>query len=117
MVKRCHCNCKECINIITGTAAVSGTDLVITPTTAISPDNEDKLSIVVTNSITAAGMTLPVLITLGGAQVPVYDKYGNIVYGASLRTNTIIKGYYGVNGSGGTAHVQVVNQPFTVCGC
>lgn len=108
----CNCNCKNTCNIITGTAAVVETNLVITPSTAVTPDNEDRLCIVVTNSVTAAGMTLPVLITLGGAQVPVYDKFGNIVYGASLRSNTVIKAYYGVNGSGGTAHVQVVNQPF-----
>jgi hypothetical protein len=116
MIRNCNCRCNAS-TIITGTTAVVGTDLVITPTTAITPENEDRLSIVITNSITVAGMTLPVLITLGGAQVPIYDKFGNIVYGASLRANTIIRGYYGVNGSGGTAHVQVVNQPFTVCGC
>jgi hypothetical protein len=112
MVMRCCC--KNTCNIITGTVAVDGANLVITPVaTQITPENEDRVCLVVTNRVPAAGMTLPVVITIGGANIPVYDKFGNIVYGASLRTNTLIKGYYGVNGSGGTAHIQVVNQPFT----
>jgi hypothetical protein len=111
MVNRC---CRNTCNIITGTVAVDGTNLVITPTVSQSTlENEDKVCLVITNRVPAAGMTLPVVLLVGTANVPVYDKFGNIVYGASLRTNSLIRGYYGVNGSGGTAHIQVVNQPFT----
>lgn len=105
--------CRNQYISIIGNVSVDATNLVITPTTPIaSLQNEDKLTIVVTNGVTSAGMTLPVLIQIGDSQIPIYDRFGNIVYGASLRTDTVIQGYYGVNGSGGTEHIQVVNQPF-----
>lgn len=110
--------CNRCVNCATvGTVAVSGTNLLLTPDSALSPSNEGRVCFVVTGSVPSAGAALPVVILLGGVQVPVYDKYGNILYGSALRRRVVIKGYFGNNGSGGTAHLQLVNYPFVRCGC
>lgn len=101
---------------ITGTAAVSGTNLLITPSSAVTITDESRVSIVVTGSVPTAGKVLPVTITVGGADIPVYDKYGNILYGTSIKPGCAIRGYYGVNGSGGTAHIIAINLP-CACNC
>jgi hypothetical protein len=94
------------------TASVVSTDLVLTPASALSPINEERLAIRVTNSVPAAGASLPVTITLNGTQVPVYDKFGNVLYGYGLRPYAIMKGYFGNNGADSTAHYQLINYPF-----
>ena len=111
------CSCANNIYRSTATAAVNtgGTALVITPDTALTPANENRVAIMVTSTIATAGLILPVQITLNGTAVPVYDKFGNILYGSEIRTNAVMKGYYGTNGSGGTAHLQLVNYPFCRC--
>lgn len=106
------CNCNKCSNFSTvGTAAVVSTNLQLTPDTALSPVNQGRVCFVLTTSVPTAGLILPVTIVLDGTAVPVYDQYGNILYGSVLRTRKVIRGYYGTNGSGATAHLQLVHYP------
>lgn len=104
-------NCNN-ISISNATVAVDSTNLLITPNADLTPLNEGRVAIRIVNSVPAAGMSLPVTITINGADVSVYDKYGNILYGYGLRPYAILKGYYGNNGTGATAHLQLVNFPF-----
>ena len=112
----CNCNTtnSNTLRSTIGTAAVDtgGTYVLLTPDNALAPVNQQRLSLAVTTSIPTAGMSLPVYVVMNGANVPVYDKYGNIVYGTDIMTRAAMHGYYGVNGSGGTAHVQLVNFPY-----
>lgn len=110
-------NCNRCANLVGVAASVSGTNLLLTPGSALSVENEGRVCFVLTGSVPSAGATLPVVMLVNGVQVPVYDKYGNILYGANLRSRAVIKAYYGTNGSGGTAHLQLVNFPYFRCGC
>jgi hypothetical protein len=115
-MSNCNCNCCcECnSNTYSSTAnvSVSTTVLLITPTETLSPDNESRVSVKIINSVPADGVALPVSIVLNGANVPVYDKFGNILYGYGIRPYTVLKGYFGNNGAGSTAHFQLVNYPF-----
>lgn len=91
---------------------------MLTPDVALAPLNESKVSFVIATTVPVAGMSLPANITLNGVDVPIYDRFGNIIYGANLRTRFEYKGYYGTNGAGGTAHIQVVNYPIgRQCNC
>lgn len=104
----------SCYNNIlssTATSAVSGSVLSIIPDTALTPENEQGIKILIRSSTPASGTDLPVSITLGGNSVTVYDKYGNIVYGNQIYDNMVLKGYYGNNGSGNTAHYQLIRLP------
>lgn len=108
----CNCQKESSMSMSNATVAVSETNLLITPANALTPLNEGKVAIRVTNSVPANGMTLPVTITLNGSEVPVFDKYGNILYGYGIRPFAVLKGYFGNNGTGATAHYQLINYPF-----
>lgn len=110
------CNSNTLHGLITAAAVnTGGTAVVLTPQNALSPVNQQRLSLSVTVTIPTAGMSLPVNVVMDGANVPVYDKYGNVVYGSDILTGAVMNGYYGTNGSGGTAHVQLVNFPYRRC--
>jgi hypothetical protein len=108
----CNCNCNNNDSYSTANVAVVETSLLITPVNDLSPLNEGRVAIKIINSVPANGMILPVTITLNGENVPVYDKYGNIMYGYGIRPYAVLKGYYGNNGAGATAHLQLINYPF-----
>lgn len=109
------CNCNNDISRSTATVAVSSTNLLITPTNELTPLNEGRVALMITNSVPADGMSLPVTVTINGSNIPVYDKYGNIIYGYGLKTNVVLKGYFGNNGAEATAHLQLINFPFYRC--
>ena len=109
------CTC-DSSNLYKSTATVTidsgNTFNLITPTNALSPSNTDKVSVLITK-ITSVSPTLPVYITLNGSNYQVLDKYGNVIYGAELRTRICLRGYYGTNGNAATSqHLQLVNFPF-----
>ena len=109
------CNCND-NNVLKSdaTASISSTNLILTTKDILSPINEGRLAFRLINSVPSSGANLPVLLSINGgtSAIPIYDKYGNIMYGYGIRPYAILKGYYGNNGSGGTAHVQLVNYPF-----
>lgn len=108
------CNCSLTPTILSSTAATainSSSQLQITPSIALSPENEQGIKLLITTSTPADGAALPVYVVLNGAAVAVYDKYGNIVYGNEIYDNQVLKGYYGNNGSGNTAHYQLIRIP------
>ena len=109
------CNCDNS-DLYKSTASVEidsgNTFNLIIPTNALTPTNTDKISILITK-ITSVSPTLPVYITLNGSNYQVLDKYGNIIYGAELRTRICLRGYYGTNGNATTPqHFQLVNFPY-----
>ena len=95
----------------TAETAVNNSELRITPDNALSPANEQGIKLLVTTDTSAAGASLPVSVFVNSAAVPVYDKYGNIVYGNQIYKGMVLKGYYGNNGSGNTAHYQLIKLP------
>lgn len=105
------CNCEKPILSSTATTAVNSGALLITPTVALSPDNEERVKILITTSTPSAGASLPAQILLNGENVLLLDKFGNIVYGNQLYENMVIKGYYGNNGYSNTPHFQLVKIP------
>lgn len=99
------------------TATVSTTAVLLTPDQALTPENTERVYLRL--ATTPSGATnVPLTVTLNAAAVPVYDRYGNIIYGNQIQYGQLLAGYYGTNGSGGTAHLQLVNFPHncnTVC--
>lgn len=108
----CNCTCNILKSTVSTVAVNSGTTaVVLTPDNALAPNNENRIELVVTTSVPAVGMALPAQVTLNGTTVPLFDKFGNIMYGANIRTRYVMRIYYGTNGTGGTAHAIVINQP------
>jgi hypothetical protein len=101
----------------TADTAVNSTELRITPTNALSPINEQGVKLLINSETPAAGAALPVTVFFNSTAVPVYDKYGNIVYGNQIYKGIVLKGYYGNNGSGNTAHYQLLKLPVRICYC
>jgi hypothetical protein len=111
-----NCNC----NILKSTAssAVSSAVLLLTPTNTLTPTNQTKVKILVSNDTPTDGLSLPVSIVMDGANVPILDKYGNLIYGYKLTKNTVLCGYYGTDGIGNAAHYSVVyTTKLSCCGC
>lgn len=92
------------------TVAADADSLNLTPDTALSPANYQRVSIKLTANVTA-GFTLPVEVLLNGESVPVYDKAGNVVYGSQLFYGQYLNGYYGTNGAAGADHFVALNIP------
>lgn len=116
----CNCNNNSIFRSIVKNVALNtaGTILVLTPENDLEPVNENKVGFIVTASVPGAGMALPATIVVNGASVPIYDRFGNIVYGSNIRTRFEYKGFYGTNGAGNTAHIQLVNYPLgRTCNC
>ena len=65
-------NC-NCCSILSSTATVAidsgNTFILISPSEALSPENEDRVKIKIVNSVPTAGATLPVAITFGSSNV------------------------------------------------
>lgn len=92
------------------TVTVDTDSINLTPDSALSPANYQRVSLKLKANITS-GFTLPVEVTLGGASVPVYDKAGNVIYGSQLIYGMYLNGYFGTNGSGGSDHLSIMNVP------
>lgn len=102
--------------ILTSTAkfSISGTTLLITPDVVISPNNEQRVKIKITQSVPAAGANLAVGITFGENEFAVFDRFGNIVYGNELFEGIVLRGYFGNNGVAASGHYQLIKLP---CRC
>ena len=102
--------------ILTSTAklSISGTTLLITPDVVISPNNEQRVKIKITQSVPAAGANLAIGITFGENEFAVFDRFGNIVYGNELFEGIVLRGYFGNNGAAASGHYQLIKLP---CRC
>lgn len=106
------CNNSNIVRVfITSVAADAGnTFLIASPARTTVAGNKEKLSFIFTAGCPAEGETFPVYAVINGANVPVYDKYGNRLLGVSIKTRRNIHAYYGANGADG-AHIQFTNFP------
>lgn len=97
----------------TSTVAVDsgGTNLVLTFSDSPTATNQDRFCFRIAQTIPTAGLALPVQVTVNSAAVPLLDRYGNTVLGASLAQNRLYKGYYGAS----TAHVLTTSLPAKTC--
>lgn len=91
--------------------ATSATAVLLTPDTPLNPTNNERVVLRLETSPTGA-TNVPVQVTLNGVAVPVYNKAGNILYGNELYDGEVLKGYYGTNGAGNTAHFIAINVPY-----
>lgn len=98
--------------VTASTIDVDTATVVIVPDQAVALDNYEKVVIKLLTT-PAGGATFPATITVNGAAVPVYDKAGNVLYGNQLYSGMVIMGYFGSAGAGGTAHLQLINYPYT----
>lgn len=107
----------KCVNFHrTSNVAVSGENLLLT--LADNPNgivSLQRVCFVICQNIPTAGETLPVQVTINGANIPVYNKYSLPVTGSDLRTRRKYRGYYVVNGA--DSYLIVENLPMNVCGC
>lgn len=82
--------------------------------TTVTASDKNRFCIKVFTDIPAAGLTLPVNVTVNGALIPLLNKYGNPVLGADLSRCRVYKGYYGAT----TPHVILQNNPaHYYCNC
>lgn len=103
----------------TADTAISGTNLNIVPEKVLSPTNEQGIKLLIKTETPAIAAAYPVTVSLNGEVVPVYDKYGNIVYGNQIYKGLVLKGYFGNNGASNTAHFQLLKLPvryYCCCG-
>ena len=102
--------CVNCPNFHrTSTITTTATNVVLTfvdnPTNIT---NEQPFCFRVEQDVPAAGSSLAVQLTINGAAVPLWDKFGNLVPGCGLKKGRVYKGYFGT----GTAdHVISMSLP------
>lgn len=120
-------NCNKCCKYFSfvNSATLSGTNIVLildnTPVIA----NGRRMCFRFRNcvSIPAGSATYPVFISIGGANYPVWNKYGNVMTGAELvesSTNGIYcprKTYHAYFGLVDTAYHIIVHNLPVECGC
>lgn len=93
------------------TGVTVGADaVVLTFSSPVSVTDKDRFCFKLCQAIPEAGSNLPVQVTVNGAPVPLWNKYGNPILGSQLRNRKYI-GYYGAT----TPHVILTNTPLT-CG-
>jgi len=101
--------------IISSVAIDTGnTYLIATPNNSVTAVDKEKISLVFTAGAPSTGAALPVYVVINGANVPVYDKYGNILLGVSIKTRRNLHAFYGTNGAAG-AHLQLTKFPECSC--
>lgn len=109
------CNCCQYFHK-SSTVAISGGNVVITladaPTGIV---DTTKFCFVICQSIPTGSSGLPVVLVINGVNVPLWNKYGDIVTGDELKTRCTYKGYYGVQGT--SPHIIAINTPFNTCNC
>lgn len=101
--------------IVTSIAADAGnTFLIATPSNTVTAVNKEKIDLIFTVEAPAGGEAFPVYVVINGANVPVYDKYGNKLLGVSIKTRRNLHAYFGTNGAAG-AHLQLTKFPYCEC--
>lgn len=107
------CNYKRVIvgkiEIGTGNAFILGT-----PNQTVTASDKDRIGLVFTTGVPSGGEGLPLFVTVNGASVPVYDKYGNKIFGACIKTRKLLHAYFGTNGAAGE-HIQLTQFPYCEC--
>lgn len=99
-------NCKylHCGNSITvGTTEVT----IAFADTPVNIADKTPFCFRICTAIPSSAASLPVVLTVNGVATALWDKYGNPVIGAQLRTKRLYKGYYGAT----TPHVIAYNFP------
>ena len=98
--------CNAEVNYSKVSTITVGTAALLTPDVALSPTNHERVYLRLETAPSGAS-NVPAAVTLNAVNVPIYDKYGNIVYGNQLEEGMLLKGYFGSNGAGNTAHFIV----------
>lgn len=89
--------CVKCNNLHK-TSAITTTDTNLVLTFADNPTdiiNEQHFCFIICQDIPATGAALATQLTVNGAAVPLWDKYGNLVPGCGLKKGIIYRGYFG----------------------
>lgn len=95
------------------TVAVNAGKCVITfkdaPTGIV---DKSRFCFAICQAIPDDAMALPVMLVINGAQVPLWDKYGDVATASELKTRCSIKGWYGVQTTGTGS--DVVTSPHVI---
>lgn len=101
--------------VVTSIAADAGnTFLIATPSNTITAVNKEKIDLIFAAGVPSGGDALPVNVVINGANVPVYDKYGNVLLGVAIKQRRNLHAYFGTNGAEG-AHLQLTKYPWCEC--
>jgi hypothetical protein len=102
-------NCNEiiCANSVT----VNATNVVIDFSETVTLNDRERFNFRLCQSIPTAGASLPVVVTVNGETIPLWNKYGNPILSSELRCKRIYRSYYGAT----TPHVIVYNTPLSCC--
>ena len=109
----CPC-CGAGTRAVVGTFAIDTGVLVGTPTTPVTVIDKEKIDLIFAAGVPAGGDALPVNVVINGANVPVYDKYGNVLLGVAIKQRRNLHAYFGTNGAEG-AHLQLTKYPWCEC--
>lgn len=105
--------CNTCQNFYCANSVTVGTtEVTIAFSKAVTLANQDKVCFRLCQSIPDTAAGLPVVLSINGTTVPLWNKYGNPIIGANLKTRFLYKGFYGDS----TPHVILINTPYS-CGC
>lgn len=98
---------------ITTTDSDSGATsiLLLTFTDSATAADRDHFCFIVCQNLPAGASTLPVYAVVNGANVPVWNKFGDPAKGSELLTRTRYTGFYGATTS---THVIATNLPKSV---
>lgn len=111
----CPC-CGAVTRAIIGNIApdAGNTFLIATPDSTLVASDKEKISLIFRAGVPSGSAALPVYVVVNGANVPVYDKYGNKLLGVSVRTRKNLHAYFGTNGAAGS-HIQLTKFPDCEC--
>lgn len=85
-----------CYKITTVTA--TGGNLVLTvPSSPVTVKNGERACFIICASLPTSTSVLPVVFSIGGTNVPLYDLLGNTLYSDQLCTGVLIPGVWGTN--------------------
>lgn len=99
-------SCKY-LHKVTDITVTAGTSVTLGFDTLVTVVNTERVCIKICKAVPESGYNLPVLATVNGATVPVWNKYGNPMTGDELSKCKLYKGYYGAN----TPHIILTNEP------
>ena len=101
--------CNNCCHFHCGNSITVG-ETNITIAFADSPTgiaDTNRFCFRICSSIPASAASLPVVLTINGASVALWNRYGDPITGSGLKNRRLYKGYYGAT----TPHVIVFNTP------
>lgn len=103
-----NCNCQKIYK--SNTVTIDTTNLVVTfNTNPVNITDKNSFNFIICQSIPDNAGTDPVLLTINGVQVPLWDRFGDIITADKLKVGYIYKGYYGVQNT--SPHVIAINTP------